>query len=459
MKQTLSVVAEALQNAVESGLIGQNEMGTHGCMRPRPAGTILAIKKGKVAEVLNTQQLKLLENEGLILPQKTARCGAASFEAVVIAWDALLNRVSVMAETEALRHNAEARARRARKELDAVRTAQAADRRTAAVLESMLEEARKMRAETPAVMEFSPTARNEQRLAGIPTLMVSDLHYGENVDPTQIQGLNTYNVDIAKQRLNRLFSNASDLLLTHLSGSYYDGLVVSMGGDMVSGNIHEEIQRTNDVEMLQACVDLSKHLASGLRMLAKEFPLIRVPCVVGNHGRMERKPTAKGKSENNFDQFMYHFLLLELRDVPNVHLHITNSADYDFKLYETRYRLTHGDQFKGGAGVGGIWPSLFKGDLRKRKRDGYDYLELGHFHQYGIINNIIVNGSLKGYDEYAYLNNFDFQRAMQALWVTHPRYGMTIQMPVICDEESEIRQRAETDTFSMGSFTPAVATA
>ena len=53
----------------------------------------------------------------------------------------------------------------------------------------------------------------------------------------------------------------------------------------------------------------------------------------------------------------------------------------------------------------------------------YDTMILGHFHQYLVIPGVIVNGSLKGYDEYAYVSNFGFETPRQAFWVTTPEHG------------------------------------
>jgi hypothetical protein len=122
----------------------------------------------------------------------------------------------------------------------------------------------------------------------------------------------------------------------------------------------------------------------------------------------------------------------------NVLFDISASADMRFDIYGTRYLFTHGDQIKGGAGVGGIWPSMMKTDARKRKRHqlvggGYDYLMCGHFHRYGTVEGIIVNGSLKGYDEWVYTMNFDNEPPKQALWITHPQYGITKHIPVYGD--------------------------
>jgi len=59
---------------------------------------------------------------------------------------------------------------------------------------------------------------------------------------------------------------------------------------------------------------------------------------------------------------------------------------------------------------------------------------LGHFHQYIHTNNIIVNGSIKGYDEWVNLMNFSFQRPIQSLWINSPVYNeMVLRTPILCD--------------------------
>jgi hypothetical protein len=80
-----------------------------------------------------------------------------------------------------------------------------------------------------------------------------------------------------------------------------------------------------------------------------------------------------------------------------------------------------------------------RGNQKKTARNqavnqDYDVLCVGHWHQYIHLRRLIVNGSLKGYDEYAYSGNFGFEPPTQALWITHPRYGITVSMPVYCEQ-------------------------
>lgn len=64
---------------------------------------------------------------------------------------------------------------------------------------------------------------------------------------------------------------------------------------------------------------------------------------------------------------------------------------------------------------------------------GYDTLLLGHFHRLMQLRSVIVNGSIKGFDEYAKRENFPWDPPQQALWITHPERGITLQMPVHLD--------------------------
>ena len=83
-----------------------------------------------------------------------------------------------------------------------------------------------------------------------------------------------------------------------------------------------------------------------------------------------------------------------------------------------------------------------RGDHKRRTRQQnlgvpYDVLICGHFHQLSMLRNQIINGSLKGYDEYAYGLGLPPEPPTQASWLTHPIDGVTIQVPVFCSEEED----------------------
>lgn len=270
----------------------------------------------------------------------------------------------------------------------------------------------------------------------IATAFLSDLHLDEVVHAEQINYVNAYNREIATARLQRFFRNVIRLCRDYVAGMDIEGLVLAMGGDMVSGNIHEELKETNAAPMHDTLLYWSEQIAAGIHQLlsAMDVP-IYIPCVVGNHGRTSRKPKAKFRAQENYDWLLYHIIAREFRSEKRVTFNIADGADLKYTLYGTRYQLTHGDQFRGGSGIAGLLSPLMLGDHRKRKRETavgqpYDYLVMGHWHQLAHFKGLIVNGSMKGYDEYAQISNFDFEPPQQAFWLTDSRRGKTIDAPI-----------------------------
>ena len=282
----------------------------------------------------------------------------------------------------------------------------------------------------------------KKRSAGVPTLFASDWHWGEVVDPNQINGVNEYNVAIAQDRARVMIEKTIDLLKNHVALTDYPGIVFVLGGDMVSGDIHEELMATNSMEIMPTVIDLFGVLTWCIETLADEFGNVFVPCVSGNHGRNTHKIRAKGRNFTSFDWLLYQFLSKRFENDTRIQFHIPDGSDAYYSIYGHKYLLTHGDQFRGGDGVIGALGPIIRGDHRKRSRNAqidmeYDTMILGHWHQLIQLERLIVNGSLKGYDEYAYANNFGFEPPRQALWITHPEHGLTFSMPVYVERKQK----------------------
>lgn len=273
---------------------------------------------------------------------------------------------------------------------------------------------------------------------GVPTLFVSDLHWGEVVQPTQVNGVNSYNLKIAHRRLKTLAESTERLLRILSPKMEYPGIVIPLGGDMISGNIHEELAATNEINTMPTVLDLFGALASFIARMADTFGHVFLPCVPGNHGRDTKKTWKKDRHHTSFDWLLYCFLAKHFEKDKRVTFLIPDAPNAYYKIYNHRYWLTHGDDVRGGDGMIGALGPIIRGDHKKRSRNAqvnldYDTLLCGHWHQYIHLTRLIVNGSLKGYDEYAFDGAFPFERPQQALWLTHPKYGITYRMPVYVD--------------------------
>lgn len=277
---------------------------------------------------------------------------------------------------------------------------------------------------------------------GVPTLFLSDLHWGEVVHPAQINGVNQFSLSIARARMRHTVQTAIQLLRLLSSDMNYPGIIVPLGGDMISGNIHDELQATNELNTMPTVLDLYDHLVGAIKLLADEFGAVFLPCVSGNHGRDTKKTWSKDRNHTSFDWLLYQFLAKHFMDDKRVTFYIPDGSDALYRVFNTRYLLTHGDQFKAGDSIIGPIGPLMRGNQKKQARNqavdmDYDLMICGHWHQYIHLARLIVNGSMKGYDEYAYQGNFGFEPPTQALWITHPKNGITFRMPVYCDDQAK----------------------
>jgi len=282
-------------------------------------------------------------------------------------------------------------------------------------------------------------------LPGVPTCFWSDWHAGERVFPTQLGGVNEYDMAIMRTRVSTLVHRTIRLLREYTVNPQYPGIVIPLGGDMLSGDIHEELSESNEAPMMKILLELYEVLLWALTKLADEFGRVFVPCVAGNHGRNTKKPRAKNRAFTNFDWLLYQFLRRGLAHDTRIVFYVPDGSDAWFRIYNHRYLMTHGDQFRGGDGQIGALGPMTRGNKKKMARNSaigleYDTMIMGHWHQYIPLLDQITNGSLKGYDEYASQGNFGFQLPIQALWMTHPKFGITQQWPIYLEDPATVAE-------------------
>ena len=281
--------------------------------------------------------------------------------------------------------------------------------------------------------------KNPQKIKGIPTLFLSDWHWGEVVNPEEVNQLNEYNVEIAEKRSKKCFLEFDKIFFEDTNRDW-DGLVILLGGDMVSGDIHEELAITNEKPILDCILDCSKAISAGIELLSSRIENIMVFGVVGNHGRSTKKPRFKQRVVTNYDWMIYSLVERHFKDNKCINFHIPKSSDCYYEIYDTKYLLTHGDQLGGKTTdpILGAMASISAGDKKRRQRqegegNPFDILVCGHWHQLGMLPKRIINGNLKGVDEYSYGHAFNPERAQQASWVTEYKRGITSTHIIICD--------------------------
>lgn len=272
------------------------------------------------------------------------------------------------------------------------------------------------------------------------TAFLSDTHFDEVVTLAETSGENEYNRSIAERRLIT-FAEKAVLMRDLMSGYDLVHLDLPLGGDIVSGNIHEELARSNDAEIMDTVDHWSAKIAEVVVTLAKEYPTVFVPAVVGNHGRNTRKPRHKGRIRDNFDWLIYRNVMRSCSHLKNVAFSISDSTDVIWETMGHRYLMTHGDQASGGGGWGGIFSPIMRLNDKKRRAYGarniqFDTMIIGHWHQLLYAGDVIVNGSLKGWDEFAHNLNFKPEPPQQAFWLTDPEKGKIFSSALFVDDDN-----------------------
>ena len=267
-------------------------------------------------------------------------------------------------------------------------------------------------------------------------LFLSDVHNGEVIDFKQMGGRNSYNQDICQRRLERYFRGVVDLGIKHWSGPPPAVIYLILGGDMISGEIHEELAKTNDALSIPAVRSLSEWLIAGINTLMAAFPRIpiNVVSIPGNHGRTTRKPEMKGFALDSYDTLVAWTVerWFTAKGVKNITFSAPMSGDALIKIHGWTFLFTHGDRIgsRGGAGFIGAAATAARGMQRVIQdyaAEGVvvDVVVIGHFHIAVELEQGFVNGCLSGPSEYSRSGRMRSHPACQWLLTVHPRFGVT----------------------------------
>ncbi len=273
--------------------------------------------------------------------------------------------------------------------------------------------------------------------------MASDWHIEEQVDPASVNGVNEYNVEIAKHRVERFFSGFSYLIRYHQDHFAIRDGILWLGGDLITGYLREENLEHNLLSPVQAIATLHVWIADGIRSLLQSSNLesLRVVCNSGNHGRLTDKVRPSTREANSIEWLLYTALAREFANDPRVEFTLPYGSQTYVQVYDWTIRFLHGDDVKFGGGIGGLTVPLYKALGRWATFRHADITCLGHFHQYVDTADFVVNGSLIGYNPYALSIGARFEQPRQAFFLVDRRRGKTMPSDIWVtdspDEEDE----------------------
>jgi len=277
-------------------------------------------------------------------------------------------------------------------------------------------------------------------------LHLSDVHYGEVVDPSEIDYQNSFDADICRARVGRFFAKCASLMTEHWIGKPPVQVHLIIGGDIISGSIHDELLATDLPTVPEQVLEAGELIGGGIKHLAS---VLKCPIFVeenpGNHGRYTKRPWAKRRARSSFDILACDFAAMACRGIKNVEFHKPRSSDAYFDVLGWKFLANHGDNMGARGGTGYIGPSapITKGHrklidtFQRGARKRVDYVCTGHFHTTMRSPFGFANGSVIGYNEYARDIRADPEPAKQNFLVVHEEHGVIMQRDIFVGDPSE----------------------
>lgn len=231
---------------------------------------------------------------------------------------------------------------------------------------------------------------------------LNDLHCGYKIESI----FGKYDENILKQRLEKYLSEIEKIQKHH----HCEKAIVLGGGDLISGNIHAEIKRSNNLNVIEQIITVSEYISKFLAELSKIFKTVAFLSIAGNHSRIEKyKDSIK---EERLDDIIEWYLKARLQ---NFDIEFDNYINADatikiFDVYNNSYILIHGDYDTNAN-------SLI---LQKFANKPITAIFSGHYHHNEIVTKdgikFIMSGSFVGID------NFTIQKRI----ISHPEQLITI---------------------------------
>ncbi len=298
----------------------------------------------------------------------------------------------------------------------------------------------------PVTKSPKPTRKIRGESSQIVVAPLTDTHIGEYVSLEQMNYLNSYDFDIFNKRLHGWAKTV--LLLTELRRASVPitELIIPMLGDMISGDIHDELIRTNQAPTMMQMARGANLIAQAIMYLAPHYDKITIPCVVGNHGRMHRKPSMKDKYVD-WDYMLYQWVAAFCSEQKNIEFKISKSYLSSFKVFDKNILIMHGDSASGAGSISTItkvltnlrsvlqYRTALEQEISKVNAEDpdselpvtFDSVMMGHFHRVDELDigtgHAIICGCVKGGDEFAMTRLAVITKPQQIVTYFHPRYG------------------------------------
>jgi len=269
----------------------------------------------------------------------------------------------------------------------------------------------------------------------VPVLHLTDIHMGAVQEPNEIEGFNAYSPEIADNRMANLTLRWLNWVHYQRKAYRIDEAAIIITGDIISGDIHDELRTTNAFPAPVQVARASELLARLIADIAPSFKKVRVHFISeDNHSRLTKKPQAKEAGMNSLNYLVGVMTNTYLLSLSNVTFDIYPMNEKVINVNERLYLITHGHTIRGWMGVPwyGVERKVGKEALarlqiimqefERAKEIGFHKYVFGHFHTPIDTPLYSCGASLQGTDAYDHQAG-RYANPGQSAWLVHPKHG------------------------------------
>ena len=268
----------------------------------------------------------------------------------------------------------------------------------------------------------------------IAVMQITDGHMGAVQRPDEIEGFNEFNPEICRARqldFAHRFNRWTDR--NRLSYTINECAVL-VTGDLISGDIHDELKITNAFPITVQVVEAAKVLAEQMIELSQNFTKITVHFIsADNHGRLTKKPQAKDEGLNSMNYLVGTMAKAYLSQLSNVDFNIYPMHEMVVRVGNRNYLITHGHGMRAWMGIphyaierrvakeSQARLQLIMDQKLKMAEVGFNMFIFGHFHINLLTDMYACAPSVQGTDAYDHSAGRHGGPG-QVGWLLHPIY-------------------------------------
>jgi hypothetical protein len=254
-------------------------------------------------------------------------------------------------------------------------------------------------------------------------------------DADEIEQFGEFSPEICDKRNIGFTLSFIEWVLLHRNVYNIKNCNVIFTGDLISGDIHDELRVTNAFPVPEQVVRAAQIHTKQIALLAPYFETVTVDFLTeDNHSRLTKKPQAKEAGLNSYGYLIGKMMEAYLASYGNVIFRIHAMSEKVISVSNRNYLITHGHNVRAWMGI--PWygierrtareatarQSIIMDDLKRAKEVGFNKIIHGHFHVPFDTLLFSCGGSISGTDAYDHQNGRHAEPS-QSAWMVHPKHG------------------------------------